>query len=122
MSKIRIPEGLYHIVKVTLQGALGEEKAISRDRILEISRSMPLLWGVDDRQVRAAIEDLREEGYPICNMEGGDGYFIADSMEEYQSFRKKYGAHAITIFNRVRAMDATVEKKWGASALQGRLL
>lgn len=122
MGTIRVPEGLYHIIKVTLDGALGKDKAVLRERLLEISRGMPLLRNVDDRLVRAAIELLREEGFPICNMEGGDGYFLASNMQEYQDFRTKYGSHAITIFKRVKAMDATVEKKWGSSALQGQLL
>lgn len=122
MGTIKVPDGLYRIVKVTLDRALGKENAVLRERLLEISRGMPLLRNVDDRLVRAAIELLREEGYPICNMESGDGYFLASNMQEYQSFRTKYGSHAITIFKRVKAMDATVERKWGASALQEQLL
>lgn len=122
MGTIKVPAGLYKIIKVTLDQAVGKDKAVLRDELLRISRGMPLLRNVDDRMVRAAIEQLREEGFPICNMEGGDGYFTASDMPEYQDFRKKYGSHAITIFKRVKAMDTTVEQKWGSSALQGRLL
>lgn len=122
MGTIKVSEGLYKIIKITLDVAIGKDKAVMRDSLLEISRGMPMLRNVDDRQVRAAIEQLREEGFPICNMEGGDGYFTASDMKEYQDFRKKYGSHAITIFKRVKAMDSTIEKKFGSSALQGQLL
>jgi len=122
MGTIKAPEGLIRIIRVTLEYALGPEKAVERARLLEISRGMPMLRNVSDRQVRAAIEELREEGLPICNMERGDGYYLATSMAEYQQFRIKYGSHAFTLLKRVKAMDATVEKEWGASALQERLL
>ena len=121
MSTIKVPEGLIRIIRVTLEYALGPKKAVERSRLLEISRGMPMLRRVSDRQVRAAIEVLREEGLPICNMERGDGYFLATSMAEYQQFRTKYGSHAFTLLKRVKAMDSTVEKKWGASALQDQL-
>ena len=122
MSKIHIPDGLYHIVEVTLKGARGVDQAVSRTRILEISQGMPLLRGVSDRLVRAAIEDLREQGMLICNLLEGDGYYLAGSMAEYQEFRRKYASYALTILSRLKAMDATAEKLYGASALQGRLL
>lgn len=122
MGIIHIPPGLIHIITITLDSAIGQEKSIERSRLLEISRGMPMLRKVSDRQVRAAIEELREEGYPICNMEKGDGYYLASSMAEYQEFRRKYGSHALTILERMRAMDNTAEQKWGSSALQGKLL
>jgi len=122
MASIKVPDGLLPIVEVTLKYAVGIDKAVGRDRLLEISRGMPMLRKVADRQVRAAIEELRERGMPICNMEGGDGYFLAKSMIEYQQFRAKYGSHALTLLKRIKSMDATVEKLWGASALQERLL
>lgn len=122
MGSIRVPDGLIRIIRITLEYALGPDKAVERAKLLHISRGMPMLRRVSDRQVRAAIEELREEGLPICNMERGDGYYLATSMAEYQKFRTKYGSHAFTLLKRIKAMDSAVEKKWGASALQDQLL
>jgi len=71
--------------------------------------------------IRAIIEDLREEGIPICNDRDGRGYYVASGPQEYQDFRAVYYSSALTILARIRAMDKTVEKEFGASALQDKL-
>lgn len=71
--------------------------------------------------IRAIIEDLRDEGMPICNDRDGRGYYVASGPQEYQDFRAVYFSSALTILARIKAMDKTVEKDFGTSALQDKL-
>lgn len=104
--EVELPPGLERQVLNILAHAQGKEKAVARDRLLELARVMPGLAEVEDRQVRKAIETLRGQGHRICNMADNDGYFIAATNEEYLAFRAKYGAYAFTILEKIKAMDS----------------
>jgi hypothetical protein len=100
-----------------LEGRLGLDRALKRSEILSYLQELPLYCETTDRMVRGAIEDLRQAGWMICNMANDSGYFLAESSQEYQEFRRLYVSYATTILSRVRAMDKTAENKWGATAL-----
>jgi len=74
-----------------------------------------------DRAVREGIERLRHAGHMICNMGDGSGYYIAGTVEEYQAFRNKYGAHAFPIMEAIREMDRAANERW-ENPLQPRLI
>ena len=65
-----------------------------------------------DRQLRKSIERLRREGYLICNLGNGDGYFLAETQEEYQKFRAVYVSHAAPVMETARMMDKAAGQKW----------
>lgn len=65
-----------------------------------------------DRAVRKSIERLRKQGHIICNLGAGDGYFLAETKEDYQAFRTVYGSHAFPIMETIHEMDKAAEKKW----------
>ena len=48
-----------------------------------------LVWnsGLNERAVRKAIQELRQDGHLICNEQNGKGYYIATELEE---IRKQY--------------------------------
>lgn len=60
---------------------VGKEHALSRQQLV-------IRTGIDDRQVRKAIEELRRE-YPILVIPGGNGYYIPRNDE---SGKKEAGA------------------------------
>lgn len=74
-----------------------------------------------DRQARRSIERLRRQGHIICNLGSGDGYFLAVTPEEYQSFRAVYGSHAFPIMETIREMDKAAGQQW-ENPLQPRML
>lgn len=118
MTSIQVPPGLQKAVRLIVTYHEGSSNAVGRDELLRQVRQSVMLVATTDRQLRAAIEELREQGLPICNLLTGDGYYLAGTMDEYQEFRQKYASYAFTILGRVKAMDATVEKLWGSSARQ----
>lgn len=114
--------GLEKHVRLILEQHTGQENAIERGELLARVRWNIMLVHTDDRQVRLAIESLREQGMLVCNLITGHGYYLAETMDEYQEFRRKYASYAVTIFERVRSMDAAAEKRWGYSVLQMPLI
>lgn len=46
------------------------------------------LWsmtGMSDREMRQAVADLRRIGYPICNDQDGEGYYLSAEPEQITS-------------------------------------
>lgn len=95
----------------------GTENAIRRwDLCLKLFGEDAILERNDgntyDRSVRKSIERLRRQGHIICNLGNGDGYFLAVTKDEYQSFREVYGAHAFPIMETIREMDKSAGQHW----------
>ncbi len=74
-----------------------------------------------DRLIRNAISRLRAHGHIICNLGDGGGFFTAETVEEYQSFREYYGRHAWPIMKTIGKMDKAAAEKW-PNPLQPRML
>jgi DNA-binding GntR family transcriptional regulator len=74
----------------------GRKNAVTRSELARLA-------GVSDRRMRKAIEDLRNEGYLICNLQDGKGYFIAESEQDLKS------QFAI---NNARAMSILIQQKY----------
>ena len=62
------------------------------------------LTGNTDRANREAMEELRQEGYVICNDQDGKGYYIP-SMEDIAAIKRQYAR------NQHRAMSILVQQK-----------
>ena len=58
--------------------------------------------GLSDRVVRERIEELRNEGHLICNLQNGSGYFLADTDEEVEQQYKQDCARAMSILRRIK--------------------
>lgn len=54
---------------------------LGRDKALKGKELCQRLGERDTRQIRLAIQDLIEEGYPIIGL-ASKGYFIADNIED----------------------------------------
>ena len=100
-----LPSGLERATLRLLSYRVGEDMAILRNELVKAISAYPGLDQVSDRQVRKSIEILRHRGIRICNLQDGDGYFVAATEDEYQRFKAHYVARARTIFLVIRAMD-----------------
>ena len=117
-----LPPGLEKAVLSILARCAGQKLAVGRGRLVELARLSPGLGQASDRQVRKAIENLREQGVLICNLLDGEGYFMADTLEEYQAFRAQYGSYAFTMLEKIKAMDRAADERWGEErTLQRRM-
>ena len=58
--------------------------------------------GLSDRVVRQRIEELRNEGHLICNLQNGKGYFIAENDEEVELQYRQDCARAMSILRRIK--------------------
>ena len=70
---------------------VGSSNAISRSDLC-------IQCGLDDRKMRQCIEDLRQSGEVILNMQDGNGYFVP-SCEDIEQVKAAYKA------NRGRALS-----------------
>ena len=74
-----------------------------------------------DRRIRDSVSRLRRRGALICDMGDGAGRYMAETAEEYQAFRQKYGSRAYEVLETLREMDKAAEKEF-KNALQPRLI
>ena len=117
-SSRKAPAGLSSLVESFLQWHEGAGKAVGRDRLLEQCQSV---IKCDDTELRLAIQELRERGVMICNNKDGHGYFLAGTVQEYESWRNRYRAVAVTILRATDATDRTAHKRFDYNPLQGKL-
>ena len=58
--------------------------------------------GLNDRNVRERIEELRNEGHLICNLQDGNGYFLAENEEDIEQQYLQDYARAMSILKRMK--------------------
>ena len=58
--------------------------------------------GIHDRKVREIIEELRNDGHLICNLQDGNGYFLAETTEEILQQYKQDCNRAMSIMKRAK--------------------
>ena len=64
---------------------------------------LTMCTGANDRAVRLAIEDLRSEGWLICNDQDGEGYYLALEDQEILRQYRRDCARAMSILKRLKA-------------------
>lgn len=78
-----------------------KEKPANRERFAQYLK-------IGDRALRKEIENLRDQGVPICSNShastGEGGYWIAKTIKEYEEFSAEYTSRAIKIINRDKKM------------------
>lgn len=77
-------------------------------------REISLQLGLNERDVRHAIRELRLGGVRVVTAANG-GYFIARSEEEYIPFRNSMISRVVKIMEVVNAMDRNLngQVRWG---------
>lgn len=112
-----IPVGLGRGIASVMKDHVGELRAIGR---MDLVSAVNLLgFSVDERQVRAAIRQLRRDGHLICSVSGENGgYYVAESSTEYANFRRKeFAAKIGDMTETMTAMDAAARKRFGPGYL-----
>ena len=67
-------------------------------------KEISLQLGLNERDTRRAIRELRLSGVRIVTAENG-GYYIAKTEEEYMPFRRAMVSRVVEIMKVVNAMD-----------------
>lgn len=109
-----LPPGLDRAVLRILGFHLGREAAISRaDLLMELGNHG---FRVPDRAARAAINQLRKLGNPICSAGGeGGGYYLARGWNELVEFiDREMHSRAMDLLEQEKALRKEGERRWGA--------
>ena len=105
-----------------LHQCMGHDAAISRWQLVEavfgvvIPESLRTNGNTLDRQVRESISRWRDQGQHICNVGDGNGYYMANTREEYERFKRYYLGADYKKFGSVRKMDEKADERWGRLA------
>lgn len=95
----------------------GKDKAIKRwDLVIEVFGAGADLprndTNTQDRQVRDAVERLRNHGWLILNLNDGRGRWLCASEQEYWEFRGVFVKQVRSIAASIRAMDKSAQHKY----------
>ena len=93
----------------------GKRNRITRKRLREEVDASLCYGTVEDRDVRNAIEYLRNktvEGSLILSTSGSSGYWIAESLEELISFTREEHRRALSILARIRKQEKVARKRF----------
>ena len=86
---------------------VGQENAISRKKLLR--RLSAMADPLTDRQLRLAINQMRNDGVLICSRGGiGGGYWMAANLEELMEFiNKELKSRAFDMLRTAKRMEAS---------------
>lgn len=116
-----LPPGLERVVLRVLQYHVGQDQAIRRGDLVRDVRYY--LGRANERAIRATINLLRKDGFPICSTGGVDGgYWIAAAPEELDEYlNREVKARVKDLQAQLNALTRTMKELWG-EGVQGRLL
>lgn len=117
-TEIDVPPGVKQCTLRVIEGCIGRDAAIARPDLLNIVKvSYPT---ASDRQVRAAINELRKEGAAICSAGGEDGgYWLARDWAELNEYlERELHSRAMDLLEQERALRASAERIWGQYSKQ----
>lgn len=107
-----LPEHVNPELRVVVQEVLklhvGRSNTVSRQELCHFVSLYPGVGGKNlDRRVRAAINEMRKDGEPICSTGGiNGGYFIASSHEELDEYLEaELRSRAIDLLEQYHAMQ-----------------
>jgi hypothetical protein len=117
-----MPAGLDRAVLRVLRFHVGLDLAIGKPQFLiDLAR---MGFGVDERQLRRQIQELRQAGHLICATSGVGGYYLANNREEYDAFSEsEYRSKIVDMATTLQAMDQAALVKFGpkTTGAQGSL-
>jgi hypothetical protein len=111
-----MPVGLEREVLRILDFHRGHKNVISRKKLINDLRSLG--FHIDDRKVRACINQLRKSEKPgswICSTGGENGgYWMAESQEELEQYiQREQESRLKDLAKQAKAMRIAAEKYWG---------
>lgn len=99
------------IKKDTPKSAQTQKNLIIEERILSILGSKPKskgylvgMIGENERTIRLAIRSLREQGYPICSLTHGKGYWMG-SKEDVRATVSQLRSRAFKLLRVAKVME-----------------
>ena len=102
---------IWHIraVRAALKFHVGNDSAISRKKLLK------QISGLNDRQMRIAIYQLRNDGVLICSRGGrGGGYWMAENAAELLEFvERELKSRAYDMLRTAKHMENACDRKFG---------
>lgn len=110
-----LPYGLDQAIHNLLKDFhVGRENVISRDHLL-FSLEFKGFKNIDDREVRACINQLRHKGDLICSTGGINGgyWYAADNEEVHDFTSKEFRPRAMDLLEQAQAMEAAAENLFG---------
>ena len=111
----KMPEGLGKQIMTILALHIGEKNRISRARlVLELFGYIPKNSknSTEDRQMRRTIEELVEQGYPVCSSSGKGGYYLASSKEEREVCIRELISRRECLDIRIRQLRSANKLEW----------
>ncbi len=109
-----MPAGLDRALLRIISMHQGLDQAIGKPALLADLGRMG--FGVNERQVRRTIQELRKAGHLICSSSGEGGYYLAASLDEYATFAEaEYRSKIVDMSKTLAAMDQAAQKEFGAS-------
>ncbi|KGF09682.1 hypothetical protein HMPREF1635_02005 [Clostridiales bacterium S5-A14a] len=63
------------------------------------------MTGYSDREIRAAVKILRDNGYPVISSSKRSGYWIARTEEEKQQLIKEYKSRISKMERTIRSLE-----------------
>ena len=112
------------VLKV-LKGRYGKVRAITRERLeFEVNLWLDQVAPVKDRAIREAIETLRQShatGARIMSSSGWQGYWLAESPEEFEALYQEQRSRALNIMSGLRKQRDLLRREWYEPEPQGRL-
>ena len=93
---------------------VGRRNAISRDDLL-LSLAPMGFKDIDDREMRACINQMRHKGELICSTGGINGgyWYAADNEDVYKFTSKEFKPRAMDLLEQAQAMEAAAERLFG---------
>ena len=110
-----IPYGLEQAIHNLLKDFhLGRNNAISRKQLLSDLHVMGFKE-IDEREVRACINQMRHKGDLICSTGGiyGGYWYAADNEEVYDFTSKEFKPRAMDLLEQAQAMETAAERLFG---------
>ena len=104
---------LHNAILTVLDGHRGRENRIGRDVLLRFIRLRPICGWPTDREMRAAIQELREQGHLICSNSGAGGYWLADNLNEAQEMYDDYHGRAMSCLVTAKKIIESAQMEFG---------
>lgn len=100
---------------------VGSDQAIVKEKLIADLKKHGFV--VEERVIRALINDLRKRGHLICSKGGaGGGYWLAGSREEMEEFlEREVHSRAMDLLEQEKALRSAMVERWG-DAVQGMLM
>jgi len=112
---------LHQAILTVLDGHRGRENRIGRVELLywtniklgHVIGNTLSITGCGDREMRAAIQELRDQGHLICSSSGAGGYWLADSMNEAQEMYDDYHGRAMSCLVTAKKIMESAQREFG---------